>query len=734
MTDQVDLSIYEPNLNIKHYSWADFNDAAQKRWQAKEAELKQQISMESEADQKKRAALEKSRLDDVLFTAEYQKRTKLTWQDLEMQIDGEESSREVESDNEEDDSTESDTAVETDAEINAEMDDAVEANASCVAPVEGQHNDTETEVIDYETSSVYDEPDNMEIQDEEPLDYITGAFEIKNTNKRIEDAIIRYRRKGVNRRGMEFRLMIDKAFNAPESESEDEEEVDDSGSVDSDESDGLGKPRKLSDYYAFENRPSSAERLHFEDIRKRRSAKRITFGGTRVITYNVGDVVTTEKCHELPKPAVPGKSILKNPKAELFETPTNEFSIVGTDELSNAIGRIFNLCDLPLIYLKKTDPILSLNTLSQAVGNVFRAKEICWQYVVRGELKANEKALEERSDTIRSLESEKSSLTEEVSELKEKLKQATTDVSFKTKESADNLELAKRRARELKQTVGELEGRKIDLIEVSSKVDALTVENNNLKQNTKELRASLLEQKKASKPLHGQIKDLENKLIREQKRVSDSLTKIQSLELYTRDSLKLQTKLQLVEMANEKLATENKRLRALNDQLSGKTKTLEGSIRSIERAMHASQLNESKLQTVNRKLTKEREECHATIDRLEDTNHAYRSEFGLQFRQLESKYAGVVRECKIRDNEIRKAEHQLEKMGQALRDTGWKMVKRRDDHIVDVYSENLAKDGDCVDERRQAADSDLKVSGGHRQRVLRSLSNKMHVHMSSTAN
>lgn len=740
MTSQIDLSVYQPDLsNTKHHNfdvWAEFNAAAQKRKEV-EQQLKQSKNSQLTADEQRRAAIEKCKLDDVLFTAEYQNKNKLTWLDLEKQInDEDEYCREAESDCEDGNSVGSDTAVETDAETEMEMQDEYEASVNVVEKdshsessdtqssdadcMDSNGTDDEEDVRD--TSSVYEEINdnsynNNKLEKEnyhdDPLDYVTDTFEIKNINKRVEDVIDIYHKKNMRRRGLAYRTEIEDALIKYDKGKLDPELV-----------------RQLKKHVAFQNRPSSADLLHYEKIRKRRSARKIKFGQTRVITYNVGEVVTKGEHPKKPIHGAPGKSIMRNTKVEKFETPNHDFSIVGMDELLNAIGRLFNMCDIPLMFFNNTDPIASLNVASVAVGNALAAKELCGRHLMKEKLESKNKALKQRNKTIDELQTENSLLVSEVSELKEKLEQVTAEMNLKAQESRNNLDVANDRTRELKQTVGDMEELKIDLIETRSKVDALTAENNDLRDSNRELKANLLQQKEYSKPLHAQIRNLERKLVQEQKHLSDSWEKIQSLEQYSKDSLKLQSRLQAAVKSNDLLVKDNGKLRVLSGELSNKVKTVEISLQTIGKTLEASRSNESRLQTANQKLAKERDECHEKIDKLEDTNHAYKAEFGLQFRQLEAKYAEAVKHCRIREKEIRRAERQLEKMGQCLRDTEQKMVKRRDDNTVHVYSENMAEGEDCFDKRRLGINSDLPVSGKHGHRVFRSLSNKMHAHMS----
>lgn len=734
MSDQIDLSIYQPNLNNKYTGdpWSIFNAAAQRR-KEREVNLKQETLSQPESDEERRRVLEQVKVDDMLFTAEYQKKNQLDWVDLEAQINDEEYyCPEAEADYDDGKSTESDTAVETDAERETAF------QAECVVSAEVEFSDAEitqdegssADGVDQydeeyrDTSSIYDDINEdvasnnnnvVKEDDEESLDYITDTFEIKRINKRLEDAIEYYNRKDVERKGFGDRSFIEKALKEFEA-----------GELSED------KLHSLEKTVAFYNRPSSADRLHFANIRLRRSARKIGFGETRIKTYNVGEVVTKEEHPVKPKHGAPGKSILKNTNVKKFQTPNGDYNLVGTDLLANAIARLFNLSDMPLKFFDKDDPISSLTWAAHGIANAFGLKELCMENVMNGKIEARKKAIKQRDECIKKLQTEKSSLVGEVSELKEKLEKVTTEMNLKTRESREYLDLANNRTRELKRTVGNMEELKIDLIEATSKAETLAVENNDLRKNTKELRANLVEQKETSKSLNAHIRILEKKLVHEQKRLSDSWSKIQSLEQYTKESLKLQSGLQAIDKSNEKLVDENKKLRTLNDRLSVKVKDVEVSLSKIGRSLETSQCNESKLQEANQSLAKEREENHEKIERLEETNHAYRAEFALQFRQLEAKYAEAVKECKIRDKEIRKAERQLEKRAQALRDTGWKMAKKRDDNTVHVYSENMADDGNCVDRRRRNADSDVQVSGGHGHKVLRSLSNKMHVHMSST--
>ncbi|QLL31757.1 hypothetical protein HG536_0B06230 [Torulaspora globosa] len=560
-------------------------------------------------------------------------------------------------------------------------------------------------------SSRYDDSDTDESEYEEydgPDDYITDVFDITNFNPAVEDAIVYYNKTGANRRTVEYKKELAAIINKQREDYYSPPSNDDTPS--SDDSDSS---QKLPVF------PLPPYNPLFDDIRQKRSERRLQFGTTRVIRFKGSDIVAKDGS-KVPKDKLPGKSILKNEKDQ-FVTPNHDFELVGESELSAAIGRLYNLCDMPLEVLDKNEPVHSTENLAAGFANALKYQQLCWKRMSEEAVRVRDEALKRRKTEMEALKLEKDALNVEVAELRQKLREKEINLEDVVRKSRIDLSLAEEKKQDLKQAIVQMEVIKLDLLEVRSMADELQVENDALRKELKSCQNNLQEQKEVSKPLLIKIKELEARVLKEQKYTVESQQKLAFLERYRRESFVLQKKIEDLEESNRKLISESGKLQEVNDDVLRQSNLLKNSLGLTVEDLKASKKREAELAMANKDLVKQLDESNANVRRLVDTNTAYKAKFHLKYQEFEKKYAQVWTECNNRRKEIEKTKLEMEKMGGTLRETRKEMARKRGDNTVSICSENMVVHEPPID---VSTAQSSHVKGGHR--IFQSLTNRFY--------
>ncbi|QLQ79270.1 hypothetical protein HG537_0B06180 [Torulaspora globosa] len=546
-----------------------------------------------------------------------------------------------------------------------------------------QQNVSESE--DYENdesesdSSIYEDSETEESECEEydePDDYITGVFEIRNVNPAVEDAIAHYNETGTERRTLRNRKQLAAIVDAQR------EEYYSKTSDDDDNSASSGSFQKVGQFSIPPYNPL------FDEIKQKRCERKLQFGNTRVIQFDKTDIVA-KNGSKVPKDKLPGKSILKNAKDQLFVTPNYDFDLVGKSKLSTAIGRLYNLCGMPLEILDKNALVRSTEKLAGGFANAFKTKELCWKRMSDEAVRVRDEALKKCNEEMEALQVEKNALNAEVVELRQELWGTEISLEDEARESRINLSLAEAKEQDLKQVIVQMETIKLDLLKFKSMADKLQVENDALRKELKNSQNNLQEQKKASKPVLKEIKELEAGMEKEQKYAVDGQQKLAFLERYRRESFVLQKKIEGLEDSNRKLVSESGKLQELNEELLRKSGLLKNSLALTVEDLKASKRREAELAMTNKGLARQLDESKANVRQLIDTNTAYRGKFDLRYQEFEKKYTQVSMDCINRRSDIEKTKLEMEKMGESLKETREEMDRKRGNNTVSICSENM---------------------------------------------
>ncbi|QLQ82204.1 hypothetical protein HG537_0G04590 [Torulaspora globosa] len=565
-------------------------------------------------------------------------------------------------------------------------------NSECEAETSSRYDDSESEESEYEP---YDGPD----------DYIIDLFDIKNVNHAVEDALAHFNKKGAKRETLEYKIELAAILKERKEQYYNPTPVDE----ESDESSEKVPEIPLPPYNPL-----------YDEIRQKRSERKLQFGNTRVIRFKRSDIVAKDGS-KVPKDKQPGKSILKNDKDhQLFVTPNYDYELVGKDKLFTAIARLYNLCDMPLEFLDRKSVFYSIENLARGFGNAFKSNELCWKRMSDEAVRARNRMLKEYGEEMEALEVENDSLNAEVAELKEKLREKENNLEDEMMESRSNLKLLEQAKRDMKQAVTEAETLRVDLLQARSMADGLLVENDGLRKELRDCQNNLCEQKKASKPLLKQIKELEARVVKEQKYAVDCQQKLTFLERYRSESFVLQNKIEELEASNRKYVSESGRLKEENEDLLRKSSLLENSLALTDDALITSRKRAIELAMTNIDLASQLDESNANVKRLVDTNNAYKEKLHLSYQKFEKKYAQVSTQC-INRRAIEEAKLEIEKMGESLKETRKQMGKKRGKNTVGICSENMV-----VDEPPLAVSTAQSSHVKRRDRIFQSLTNKFY--------
>ncbi|QLQ81596.1 hypothetical protein HG537_0F03570 [Torulaspora globosa] len=563
-------------------------------------------------------------------------------------------------------------------------------NGECEAETSSRYDDSESEESEYEP---YDGPD----------DYILDLFDIKNVNPAVEDALVHVKKMDAKRRALEYKIELAAILKEQKEQYYNPTPVDE----ESDESSEKLPEVPLPPYNPL-----------YDEIREKRSERRLQFGNTRVIRFKRSDIVARDGS-KVPKDKQPGKSILKNDKDhQLFVTPNYDYDLVGEDKLFTAIARLYNLCDMPLEVLDRKSAFYSIENLASGFASAVKTKELCWKHESDEAVRVREEQLEEYEEELEALEDENDSLNAVVAELKEKLREKEIKLEDEVRESRINLSLLEEAKQGMKQAVAEAETLKLDLLQARSMADGLLVENDGLRKELQDCQNNLCEQKKASKPLLKQIKELEARMVREQKCALDSQQKLTFLERYRSESFVLQNKIEELEASNRKYISESGRLKEENEDLLRKSSLLENSLALTDDALITSRKRAIELAMANIDLAKQLDESNANVKRLVDTKNAYKKKLHLTYQEFEKKYAQVSNQCINRRDEIEKTKLEMEEMGESLKETRKQMTRKRGKNTVNICRENMV-----VDEPPLAVSTAQSSHVKGRHRIFQSLTN-----------
>lgn len=420
----------------------------------------------------------------------------------------------------------------------------------------------------------------------------------------------------------------------------------------------------------------------FSKVLEKRNSRKISFGTTDVRSFELDDVVPKRV---LSSTAVK-KSVLKDPK-DKFVTCNHDYEIVGESELTLAIGRIYNLCDLPLtIFSTDTklggeETVITLKRLARGVANAFKTKEYCMNHVKDKTIRRKNIILRERNKHIRILKDEVQKLTGKLTELGHAPEEVSSlsDIGEDQEDSEDSF-LEEDEELDMEEINEALEK---ELEEKVALEEILTSENDNLKVEVKNLKDSLLEQQNANETLLCQVRDLGEQLENESIKSIDYRNKTtSSLEKITRESLELKSKLQVAEEANKEMLLEKEGLYNWNEALYQRADDLGASIVDLQSSLTLSQLSHKRLEKTHQKVKEERDECHKEIKALKHTNYATKWGLELYIEQLQTKCDQLTEDCKVRDAQIHQFEYELVQMKKTLACSSGRMAKKRRETII----------------------------------------------------
>ncbi|QLL32131.1 hypothetical protein HG536_0C02990 [Torulaspora globosa] len=436
-----------------------------------------------------------------------------------------------------------------------------------------------------------------------------------------------------------------------------------------------------------------------------RTCKGLNFETTRVMSFEQDEIA--------PKRAINStaleKPILKDHSDK--SVTYNHVDEIGKSELLTEIDGIYNICDLPQSIFNKDNAVVG--HLACEGTNAFEAHEYC---VERKELK-----LKDRDSQIERLENEVRKLTQELNELK----RVPGKVDNETHVGEDSRETENScikcdKELEMERKNDKMKRLEIDLEEKIGREIILTEENNNLQMEVKKLKDSLLEQQNANDSLLCQVKSLDERLKTEITNSIDIRSKMWSLKRITRDNLELQSRLKAAEQTNAKLLHENESLLKWNDVLYAKADNLEDSIGDLQSCLTFSQLRYKRLETTHQEVVKERDECHTEIKSLRDTYHASKSRSDLRIEQLKEKCMQFMEDCKVRDEQIRSFEYELNLMKKTLVSSKGRMAKKKRETII-YFNTAPLMDGEDLTDNWSVAQSQI----GRERQTLKPLVNKV---------